>query len=677
MSSTTPYLALTLYDSSTDQAVSFATFRAVWGGPATSSNFYKIDTGLFDLDARIDILESYRGAIPVSSSYISANYYEASGITAITAYTSGMTIILAVDTTSDGTVTLNINALGTKSVTKVDSTGAIINLTGSDLVKGRQYLFMYNGTQWVWVSANSADQIQIVGTAGNLIKIGSTNNLQDSAVSSSKVLSSIDMFTTTATGAGTTVLDVDSTRIQEFTGVTTQTVTMPVVTTLTLGRTFTIINSSTGIVTVNSSGANLIKAVQPGTTLQLSCVLITGTTAASWSFASFDPAIAINNAVAKTTPVDADRFGFWDSVSGLLNHVTWANIKATLKTYFDTLYTGSGTYPSQFDRLTRITGGAAAAETTLIITPASETMNINVAGNLRVVPAATSLDIDTSGNWIATTYATPANRAGKDFKIYAIENGGASAPTIQCDLAATAAPANSRLIGGFHCLCVAVGTISGHTLTTYAAGDILPASVWDLKWCPRRNSNGTYKGGMVYSAAANIWVDIYLMSGTGASTASVNGGTISDTRNWMDFVDDAGAVGKRLLRDCEFQLVAAGCNEGTNITGSADPTTTGGHSDTAGRRMLSNIGCEDMAGAMWQWLDEQSFQYVSTTTFGWVDQTGGKGQLYLQGATADVKLLAGGKWDDGAHCGSRGRDASYARWNTYSYISGRAGVEPE
>jgi len=49
---------------------------------------------------------------------------------------------------------------------------------------------------------------------------------------------------------------------------------------------------------------------------------------------------AINTATAKTTPVDADRWGIWDSVSGLLNHVTWANIKATLKTYLDTLYMG-------------------------------------------------------------------------------------------------------------------------------------------------------------------------------------------------------------------------------------------------------------------------------------------------------------------------------------------------
>ena len=47
---------------------------------------------------------------------------------------------------------------------------------------------------------------------------------------------------------------------------------------------------------------------------------------------------AIHAATNKTTPVDADEFAIWDSVSGLLNHVTWANIKATLKTYFDTIY---------------------------------------------------------------------------------------------------------------------------------------------------------------------------------------------------------------------------------------------------------------------------------------------------------------------------------------------------
>lgn len=43
----------------------------------------------------------------------------------------------------------------------------------------------------------------------------------------------------------------------------------------------------------------------------------------------------INGATAKVTPVDTDLFTLFD---GLLKKVTWANIKATLKTYFDTLY---------------------------------------------------------------------------------------------------------------------------------------------------------------------------------------------------------------------------------------------------------------------------------------------------------------------------------------------------
>jgi len=285
---------------------------------------------------------------------------------------------------------------------------------------------------------------------------------------------------------------------------------------------------------------------------------------------------------------------------------------------------------------------------------------------------------------------------GKDYYVYICDNG-TTTPIFKISLASTY-PAgydanSSRKIGGFHTLCVDVGTITGHTLTGYVANDILPASIWDLKHRPVCSPEG-----MVYDSKIHKWVDIYLASGTGASTQSVYNGVISDTRNWMDFVDDGLAVKKRLLTDMEFQSIAAGSNEETNIFGSADPVTTGGHVDTASRRMISNIGCEDCCGAMWQWLLDQSHrvegdhdhtentaatytQNALTATkdiavWAWYDLPGSKGSLYRQGTYGDVKFRAGGGRNYGEICGSRSRSASNFRWDTGSDIGGRFLAEP-
>ena len=148
----------------------------------------------------------------------------------------------------------------------------------------------------------------------------------------------------------------------------------------------------------------------------------------------------------------------------------------------------------------------------------------------------------------------------------------------------------SRKVGGCHCLCVAAGTLSSNALTGYLAGDVLPASVWDLKWRATPAGNE----GMVYDHKDGEWKDIYPPTSTGATTASVylTGTAVTVSRNWMDFTDDGAAVGKHLLTDASFQRGAAGSNEETNIAGSAFPAGTGGYSDTAGRRMISSIGME-------------------------------------------------------------------------------------
>lgn len=93
----------------------------------------------------------------------------------------------------------------------------------------------------------------------------------------------LEGYTTTATAAAITTLTVASTYQQYFTGSTSQTVKLPVTSTLALGQSFYIVNNSTGTVTVESSGANTIQAMAANTSLLVTCILTSGTTAASWN----------------------------------------------------------------------------------------------------------------------------------------------------------------------------------------------------------------------------------------------------------------------------------------------------------------------------------------------------------------------------------------------------------
>jgi hypothetical protein len=98
----------------------------------------------------------------------------------------------------------------------------------------------------------------------------------------------LQTYTTTATAAGTTTLTNTSTYYQYFTGVTTQTVVLPVTSTLSLGWSFHIANNSTGNLTLQSSGLNTITTILPNTTAHVTCILTSGTTAASWDYGFTD-----------------------------------------------------------------------------------------------------------------------------------------------------------------------------------------------------------------------------------------------------------------------------------------------------------------------------------------------------------------------------------------------------
>jgi len=177
---TTPTLSLTLYDATaTDKAETFSSYRAVQSGTALTSNMYRIDTAIGEDRVRLTALESTPSITLTSATYISANYYEASPVEITGALTTNMLIILKLDVTSAGTVTLNVttSSSGTKTVAKINSAGAVVNIGAGELMVGKNYLFRYDGTQWIWVSANSADQIYISGTSGNIATVGSDNTL--------------------------------------------------------------------------------------------------------------------------------------------------------------------------------------------------------------------------------------------------------------------------------------------------------------------------------------------------------------------------------------------------------------------------------------------------------------------------------------------------------------------
>ena len=63
----------------------------------------------------------------------------------------------------------------------------MIDFENGELKKYKEYIFRYNGTYWVLISANIADQISINGNNSNLIMISPCGVLIDSGISASSV----------------------------------------------------------------------------------------------------------------------------------------------------------------------------------------------------------------------------------------------------------------------------------------------------------------------------------------------------------------------------------------------------------------------------------------------------------------------------------------------------------
>lgn len=171
------------------------------------------------------------------------------------------------------------------------ATGKALKINNSSIASG-------TGVALV-LGENATTSLALGNTAGT-----TTINGTIAVNNPNKTMAYLMGYTSTITTGSPTTLTNTSSYYQQFTGSTAQTVTLPVTSTLDLGWTFHIVNNSTANITVNSSGANLVITVIPGTTAMVTCIGTTLTTAADWEsgFTDFSTRTGTGNVVLATSP---------------------------------------------------------------------------------------------------------------------------------------------------------------------------------------------------------------------------------------------------------------------------------------------------------------------------------------------------------------------------------------
>lgn len=150
---------------------------------------------------------------------------------------------------------------------------------------------------------------------------------------------------TLATTGGTTTLLATSNREQIFTGTLTQTVLLPVTSTLTLGQSYLIINNSSNNITVNASDSSLVFVLTPNTQATITCVSTSNTSNVGWNcnaaMQQLSPTQENVGFAITGSSADAQFFNFYYSSAYILG-TYYNNLKTS--TYGSATLDGPTTY---------------------------------------------------------------------------------------------------------------------------------------------------------------------------------------------------------------------------------------------------------------------------------------------------------------------------------------------
>lgn len=234
-------------------------------------------------------------------------------VNSVSTYNSGEIVFKTSDSGGSNSEKMRIKSTGTVNIAGFTTAGVVTNNSSGDLatLPGTTTTVLHgnaSGTPTFAAVSLTADVSGILPVAN-----GGTNKTSvttapaatswagwdaNSNLSANNLL---EGFTSTATAAGTTTLVVGSTYQQVFTGSTTQTMQLPVATTLVNGQSFLVINQSTGAVTIQTSGANTLQILPAGTSCVVTCVNTAGGTGiASWAIGTATNITATSNATLAT-----------------------------------------------------------------------------------------------------------------------------------------------------------------------------------------------------------------------------------------------------------------------------------------------------------------------------------------------------------------------------------------
>ena len=282
------------------------------GSAATLTTPRAINGTNFDGSAGITITAANPNALTIGTGLSGTSYTGASAVTIALASGYGDTLnpyasktantFLAAPNGAAGVPTFRAIVAADIPTLNQNTTGSAATLTASTSnALGVGSIELGHATDTT-IARSSAGVISVEGVV--VPTVSSTSTLTNKTLTF-PVIDNIKLgYTTTATAAGTTTLTSASNHYQRFTGSTTQTVVLPVTSTLAAGVAYEIENASTGNLTVNSSGGNLVITVIPGVSVQCMCIGTSLTTAADWDpeYNEFATITGTGSAVLSTSP---------------------------------------------------------------------------------------------------------------------------------------------------------------------------------------------------------------------------------------------------------------------------------------------------------------------------------------------------------------------------------------